>query len=350
MVQAIPVNLLAWQMAKRTHHRGHPGKLPPVKRGEEILAGPYPKSFADFVGQTRAREQIVASIASATKRGKPLEHMLLASGYPGIGKTTLARLTASLLNVGFLELGGTVGDKDVALALQAMQDGDVMFLDEVHRLVSGGRARAEWLLTLLQDGCLQLPTGVVEAPAITVIAATTDAQKLPETILDRFPLKPVLDPYTDVEAQEIALVTARRLGFGKTVPIISPETAAKVAAAAANNPRRMRDFLISVRDSAMSQGLPENGQYDLSTALEWNGLTADGLTATAQNYLVGLYAHGGTAGVATIKALLNEEQLAHTERHLIQRGLVEVTPRGRSLTGPGMDRARELAEQIMEDQ
>lgn len=342
-----PANLIAYRLAKGA---GGPGG-PKVKRGAEILEGPYPKSFTDFIGQEKARMQLLAAITSSAKRNEPMSHALLASGTPGIGKTTLGRLTASVLQTGFVELGGLVTDKDAVMALKAMKDGDVLFLDEVHRLVSRGKAKAEWLLTLLQDGTIHTPTGVVQAPRITVIAATTDAQKLPETILDRFPIKPVLDPYSDDEATKIALLTAERLGFGDVVPLPADTGwLTGVAKACDNNPRRMGDLLESVRDVALSTdcaNLLPNG-YSLDIALDWNGLTPDGLTTTAQHYLLGLFGYGGRAGLPSIKALLNEEQVGHTEKLLIQKGLIQVTPQGRELTPIGIDRALELAAEKLE--
>lgn len=322
-----------------------------VKRDLDILDGPYPKRFADFVGQQRARAQITAAIISAQERDARMDHMLLASGLPGIGKTALSRLTAYSLGVGFVELGGAVTDKDAAAALKEMQDRDVLFLDEIHRLVSGGKARAEWLLTLLQDGTLHTPSGTVQAPDITVIAATTDAQKLPETILDRFKIKPKLDYYTGNEAAEIARLTATRLGFGTHLPMPgTTDWLAAVARACDNNPRRIdtllgtvRDIAISSRDEAGTPGnLSEEG-YSLDLALDWEGVTFDGLTMVMQDYLAALHHYDGVAGAATLKAALNESDLTLTEKALIQRGYIIVAPKGRVLTESGAERAEQLA-------
>jgi len=318
---------------------------PTVKRGTEILRPYDPKRFDDFVGQTTARSMIIAAVKSALVREQPLGHILLASGLPGIGKTTLARLTATLYGGGFVELGGTVTDRDAIKALRVMEDGDVLFLDEVHRLISNGKARAEWLLTLLEDGTIQTPGGVFEAPRITVIAATTDAQRLPQTILDRF-VQPVLDEYNEVEAVQIAASAALRMGYG-TDELPMPQSTGwleKVARASNNNPRLITRLLGQVRDIAIAEDLGNlsNGEYDISKALVWSGLTEDGLTAQAQNYLIALYVSNGTAGVKTISAAIGEEQVAQTEKLLIHKGLVVITSRGRSLTGLGDERAEQL--------
>lgn len=319
------------------------GRGPQVKRGEEILAGPYPKRFSEFVGQEMAKAQILAAVVSAAKRKAPMSHMLLASGQPGIGKTALALLAADCRNVGVVELQGKVKDKDVAAALRVMEDGDVLLIDEVHRL---GAAGSEWLLSLMQDGELVLPTGVVQAPKITIIAASTDAQKLPRPVLERFPIKPILEPYSLSEAVQIARQSAARLGFGDVLPM--PEQNGwleTVAKACLNNPRRMSMLLESVRDHALStnNSTYSPAGYDLTTALEWAGVTEDGITRLGQEYLIALFTSDGVASVTTLQRLLNEDQLRHTEGELINLGFVEVTGRGRALTDYGMARARELA-------
>lgn len=338
-------NYLKYKLERGGSLGGTPGG-PRVKRGIEILDGPYPKAFAEFIGQTMARTQILAAITTAVVMKEPMGHMLLASGVPGVGKTALARLTAFKLGAGMVELSGLVTDKDACAAIKVMEDGDVLLLDEVHRLVSGGKAKAEWLLTLLQDGELHMPTGVVIAPKITVIAATTDKEKLPQTILDRFQVQPILENYNTIEGLAIAQMQAVRLGYGSEV-LPMPEVTdwlAEVARAARNNPRRISQLLASVRDVVLSDpsSVSESG-YDITTALKWNGLTADGITRIGQDYLVALVAYGGTAGLPTIKALLNEQELTHTERDLIQSGYIEITARGRMLTEYGSERALELA-------
>jgi Holliday junction resolvasome RuvABC ATP-dependent DNA helicase subunit len=344
---------LAYQLA-RTNGGAYRGHGPKVKRGLEILEGPYPKSFVEFVGQSTARSQILASITASVVLSQPMDHMLLASGQPGVGKTALARLTAFKLGAGMVELSGLVSDKDAAKALKVMRDGDVLLIDEIHRLVGQGKSRAEWLLTLMQDGELHMPTGVIVAPKITIIAATTDKERIPQTILDRFVLQPILEPYSLEEGVEIAKLQATRLGFGtELLPMPEDDTWLRTAAhAARHNPRRIGKLLSSVRDVALStngSNLSEAG-YDISLALEWNGLTKDGITRSGQDYLMALLAYGGTAGQSTLKALLNEELLVQTERDLVQDGFMEVTPRGRTLTDYGNERAIQLANNKMEVQ
>lgn len=347
-----PISFAAYQFTKEPPASLNATAKVTVKRGAEILAGPYPQSFNDFIGQEAARLQITSAVIAALQTKKVMRHVLFASGFPGVGKTALARLTAHLLDVGFVELGGKVRDVDAAAALKEMQDGDVLFLDEIHRLVQGGKASAEWLLTLMQDGVLHTPTGVVQAPDITVIAATTDKQKLPQTILDRFKIVPPLEPYSAAEAIEIARLTAAQVGYGGEHLPMPTESAwlTKVVRACDNNPRRIgtllesnRDVAIASRDEAGSPGnLSEDG-YDISLALTWAGLTEDGLTQEMQDYLTTLVHYGGSAGAATLKMALHESDIVHTERALIQKGFIIITPRGRLLTDLGTPRAQEIA-------
>ena len=217
------------------------------------------------------------------------------------------------------------------------------------------------MLTLMEDGTLQTPNGVIQAPDITIIAATTDGQKLPQTVLDRFPIKPVLEAYSDAEAAQIAYLTAKAQKFGDILPMPDSNAwLARVAAASSNNPRRIRQLLIAVRDSVLAHAnysaaeggwtnLPMGPDgYDITTALTWNGLTHDGLDRLAQGYLVGLLSYGGTTGLSTLKALLQTEHIQHTEDDLVQRGFVQVAPKGRMLTDYGMERASDLADELIE--
>jgi Holliday junction resolvasome RuvABC ATP-dependent DNA helicase subunit len=248
-----------------------------------------------------------------------------------------------------VQLGGNVKAKDAEKAFKVMQEGDVLFIDEMHHLVSQKRTDSEWLLTVMQDGQLTLPEGTVQVPDVTVIGATTDGQKLPKAVLERFKIKPILVEYTEAEALQIAKLTAERNDFGGLIPM--PENSdwlVAVTKACARNPRRMDTLLGAVRDSVLA-GRTQDGPngYDISTALKWNGLTEDGLDKLAQEYLVGLWVNGGSSGIASIKALLSTEQIKHTEDDLIRRGYVHVTASGRQLTDFGQERALTLAQQIM---
>ena len=316
-----------------------------LKYGEEILAGPYPKSMAEFIGQETARLELTGEVTSALLAKRPVGHILLASGLPGIGKTTLARLTAHMMGAGLADLGGVnVRAEDAVTVVRQMSDGDVLFLDEVHLLVAGGKNKADWLLTLLQDGMIQTRRGAVQAPKITVIAATTDPMKLPRTILDRFRVQPLLKPYQPDEAAGVARMLAQRLGFGVELPVVQDQQwFRRIAAAADFNPRTMGRLLEAVRRSyALNGEIFTEGAYDLTQALVFTGLTADGLTRGQVKYLTRLHTAGGTASQATLKALLRENDFTYDEGGLLERGLVEICPGGRTLTDWGEKRAKDL--------
>ena len=335
--------MLAWKLSY-AHKGGSSALGVDIKRGDAAIFGdgPYPQRMTEFIGQEAAKNQIMTSMISAATRKAPLPHTLLASGYPGIGKTALAKLISASLHVGYVEVGGTVTLKDIQPILEAMQPRDVLFIDEIHRMVSSGKRNAEWLLQLLQDGVLVLPTGVVKINPITVIAATTDAQKLPQTILDRFLIQPVLEPYTETEAVQISQTSATRLGV--ELPIGEHH---RIAAAADYNPRVIGRLLMTCRDVVLGMpGCPD----PVNQAIQWTGFTADGLPRPAQDYLMLLLGYGGLAGQTTLKAALNESEVGQTERVLIQRGFIAVTGKGRELTKLGIQRAQELLADNKEDQ
>lgn len=332
-------SILAYRLSRNVASSSGTAHHVEVKRGPDAIfgTGPYPRDLTQFVGQSRAKMQLSTSMLSAAKRNQAMPHVLLASGHPGIGKTSLGKIVAATLCVGYVELGGQVKEKDVRVAVESMQARDVLFLDEVHRLVAFGKRNAEWLLQLLQDGVLVLPTGVVKVPPITIIAATTDAQRLPQTILDRFQIQPQLEAYTDQEAVEIAKVTSKRLGV--TLPEGQYH---RVAAAADCNPRVMGRLLETVRDIQVGQPTCAD---PVSLAMSWTGVSPDGLTQTCQDYLMLVFGYGGLAAQSTIKAALNESDVSHSERVLIQRGFIAITGKGRELTKLGRDRAQSLLDE-----
>jgi len=316
------------------------------RRGEAIFSRPGPRAWADYIGQERSKAQLRASIASAQARDARLEHVLIAAGQYGAGKSALARLVAAEMKVGIVELSGVITVDEARPILRQMKDGDVLFIDEIHQMVSGGKAKVEWLLHLLEDGRLLTARGAEPMPAITVIAATTDVGKLPETVISRFPIRPVLDGYTQAQAAQIALGMASDLGFGSALPEASQGTLEAIATACSRNPRDMRALLTTLRDAAYGgeAEIDGHGDYDLTATLRWAGLTRDGLSQSAQDYLSILAIDfDGTAGERTIAAALGEPgPLHHVEKVLLQKGLIQITASGRSLTDRGFDRVNKL--------
>ena len=315
------------------------------KTGEEIFAGTdYPQSWEEFIGQEKAVVQLRAAIEVAKIMGQRLDHTLLATGLHGVGKTSMAKLIAYTLGTGLVELSGKISVEEIRPVLKGMADGDVLFIDEIHQLVAGGTTKAEWLLHLLQDGVLMTARGPEPMPKVTVLAATTDVQKLPETILSRFMNRPTLEAYTDEEAAKIAEGMAIKLGFNDVLlRTPSKETLAGVAYASNNAPRDIKALLTALRNAALTghSMITEDATYDLTMALQWAGVTYDGLPRLAQDYLcVLLTMFEGTAGEETIRRALGEPKpVPHTEKLLTQRGFLATKKTGRELTEAGVARA-----------
>ena len=279
--------------------------------------------------------QLRTAVQSAVMREDRLDHVLLASGAHGIGKTTLAQIVAAQMGTGMVAVSGPLTIDEARLVMRDMRDGDILFWDEFHLAVAGNRNRADWLLPMLTDHVLLSKNGPEPMPDITVIAATTDVGKLPQTIISRFMLRPILEYYTDEEGAQIAGNLAGRMRV-RVSDVILP----KIARAADNNPRDMRMVLTAIRDLAVTS----DGVVKFQTTLKWAGLTKDGLTRLAQDVmLVLLDSNDYTASLETIQAALGEPgPLRHTEQALIQKGYLTITSRGRKLTERGLGRALEL--------
>ena len=324
---------------------------PGPKRGDALFAGTdYPRSWTDYVGQEEAKNFLRAAAMSAKFRHTRMDHVLIASGTAGIGKSALVRLIAAEMEVGLLEIQGPVDVNEGIRMLTSMQDGDILFWDEIHNAVSGGRAKAEWLLSLLQDGVIVTAVGITQVPDVTVIGATTDAQKLPEALLSRFVVKPVLESYTPDQADQIVQVVARNV-FAQIGLAMPGEFNRHAIVEAANcNPRSITQLLKILRDSALAGGYtdPTIKDYPMDDMYRWSGLTTDGLDKLAQDYLATLYTspnfRGGEKTIA--QALGEPTPPRHTEKLLIQKGFVRICAQGRELTADGIDRVtRMIAEE-----
>ena len=309
------------------------------------LSTEYPTDWTSFVGQGSVKDQLRAKCRSAKLRGVPLQHVLLADGRPGCGKTSLALLIAQELGRKALMVSGKVGVDEARIALGDLEDGDVLIYDEIHMAVSGNRNGADWMLPLLQDGVIMGPMGPEEQPRITVIGCTTERGKLPEALLQRFMIKPVLEEYTLAEASEIAMRFAIRI-FPISVPLPTVENTNAIAEACNRAPRLMRAVIGNVLDIALTASTPhvDGEDYDLTDAFGWLGLTPDGLDDTMRRYLIALMCDfSGTAGE---KAMENRLQagggLSHCERILTDKGLIAQTSSGRRLTAAGIRAAKQI--------
>lgn len=313
---------------------------PKPKRGDDIYTGTatdYPRDWAEFVGQDEAKEQLRASILSSRARGTRLDHTLLGSGLHGVGKTTLAYLIAYQMGVGITPISGPVTVDEARTLLLNMEDGDILFWDEFHSAVTGSKGRANWTLPFLTDGVLLTAQGAEKVPNVTIIAATTDAGRLPQTILSRFMVVPRLTAYSEPEAVCIVDKLSERMG----VPVQDDELL-PIAKAASHNPRDMRKILTAVRDVAYTPS-----GYTFDKALRWAGFSHDGLDQVARDMMMLLLdAKDCTMGLDTLSAHLNEPgPLRHSEQLLLQKGYLTIVGRGRKLTDEGILRALGLVEE-----
>lgn len=311
----------------------------PEKRGEDELESSLrPQVLEDFIGQAQARANLRVFIDAAKSRGEALDHVLFA-GPPGLGKTTLSQILSRELGVGFRATSGPVIAKagDLAALLTNLEDRDVLFIDEIHRL---NPAVEEILYPAMEDYQLDLIIG--EGPAarsvridlakFTLVGATTRAGLLTTPLRDRFGIPVRLNFYTEEELELIVARGARVLGVN-----ISSDGATEIARRARGTPRVAGRLLRRVRDFAAV------GKADVVTAavadkaLRQLEVDSRGLDALDHRYLSCIarsYA-GGPVGIETISAALSEPRDALeeiVEPYLIQQGFVSRTPRGRMLT------------------
>lgn len=304
------------------------------KRGAAIFEGTnYPRDWTGFVGQADAVESLQVAIASAAARKTRLDHTLFASGIAGVGKTTLATMLAYHLGVGFQQCSGPLTIESFRRLVRPMRDGDILFSDEIHRMVQGNRNRADWLLPWMLGQGLQTERGVEHTANVVLVGATTDWGKLPDTLRDRFLLQPTLGPYTEAEAGQIAVSLAGRMNVE-----LGMEEAPLVATAADSNPRVMERILTTLRDHQAAGVF----QGDWDTVFRRSKVTEDGLSTLALDMLIILSRESSqTASIETIKGRLNEPgPLRHPEHQLLQREYIEISGQGRRLTTRGLMRVR----------
>jgi Holliday junction DNA helicase RuvB len=313
----------------------------------EVVADPdialRPSHLSEFAGQTKIKDNLQVFIDAAKKRGEPLDHVMFA-GPPGLGKTTLAQIVAREMGGNFRSTSGPVISKagDLASILTALEDNDVLFIDEIHRL---SPVVEEILYPAMEDFQLDLIIG--EGPAarsvkidlarFTLVAATTRIGLLTNPLKDRFGIQVRLEFYTPEELTMIVTRGARILGIR-----IDGEGAMEIARRSRGTPRIAGRLLRRVRDFASGSGLDVVGREIADLALGRLGVDHRGLDALDLRYLAVL-SHGfsgGPVGIETIAAALSEPRDAIediVEPYLLQQGLLQRTPRGRVLTDAAME-------------
>lgn len=310
----------------------------PEIRGDEIDSTMRPQVLADFVGQAQARANLKIFIEAAKTRGEALDHVLFV-GPPGLGKTTLAQIMARELGVNFRATSGPVIAKagDLAALLTNLEERDVLFIDEIHRL---SPAIEEVLYPAMEDYQLDLIIG--EGPAarsvkidlakFTLVAATTRLGLLTTPLRDRFGIPIRLEFYTIAELEHIVKRGAQILGVG-----IAADGALEIAKRSRGTPRIAGRLLRRVRDFAIVEGVASVNRALADKALSQLEVDAAGLDSLDRRYLrqVAVNFGGGPVGIETIAAALSEPRDAIeeiVEPYLIQNGFLQRTPRGRVLT------------------
>jgi Holliday junction DNA helicase RuvB len=316
----------------------NPRLVTPEKRDEDVETSLRPLALSDFTGQEAVRYNLKVFIEAAKARGEALDHVLLV-GPPGLGKTTLAQIVARELRVAFHSTSGPVIAKagDLAAQLTSLEERDVLFIDEIHRL---NPAVEEILYPAMEDFQLDLMVGdgpgarSIKLPLkrFTLIGATTRAGLLTTPLRDRFGIPLRLDFYTVEELEKIVRRNARVLAAS-----ISGDGANEIARRARGTPRIAGRLLRRVRDFAIVGNEREITREVADKALRLLDVDTIGLDMMDRRYLgtIALSFGGGPAGIETIAAALSEPRDAIEdiiEPFLIQRGLVQRTPRGRVLT------------------
>ena len=311
--------------------------------GDAADMGLRPAVLDEFIGQDGVRANLKVFIEAARERGEALDHVLLV-GPPGLGKTTLAQIVARELAVSFRATSGPVivRSGDLAALLTNLQERDVLFIDEIHRLAP---AVEEILYPAMEDSQLDLIIGEgpaarlvrIELPPFTLVGATTRTGLLTTPLRERFGIPLRLGFYGTADLEEIVRRNARILGIA-----VTDDGATEIATRSRGTPRIAGRLLRRVRDFAAVAGVTKIDAAAASAALGRLEVDERGLDAMDRRYLETIAANygGGPVGVETLAAALSEPRDALeeiVEPFLIQGGLLQRTPRGRLLTRAAFD-------------
>lgn len=300
-----------------------------------------PRVLRDYIGQDKAKDNLSIYIEAARKREECLDHVLLY-GPPGLGKTTLAGIVANEMGVNFRVTSGPAIEKpgDLAALLTNLNEGDVLFIDEIHRL---HRTVEEVLYPAMEDNALDIIIGKgpsarsirLDLPHFTLIGATTRAGQLSAPLRDRFGVILRLEMYTPEELAKIVTRSAGIMGIE-----IEQKGALEIASRSRGTPRIANRLLKRARDFAQVMGggviTEENADVALKR-MEIDELGLDNIDRLLLKSMIKNY-NGGPVGLETIAATIGEEAVTIEdvyEPYLMQLGFLRITPRGRTVTPSG---------------
>ena len=309
---------------------------------EELDRSLRPRRLSEFVGQERLKAQLEVVLTAATSRGEALDHVLLV-GPPGLGKTSLAYIVHEELGAGIRTVAGPALERkgDLAAILTSLEERDVLFIDEIHRL---NAAVEEILYPALEDFRLDIVVGqgpaartlTLDLPPFTLVGATTRTGLLTTPLRDRFGMTFRLAYYAPVELAAIVRRSAEILGV-----VIGPEAADEIARRSRGTPRVANRILRRVRDVAEVRHAGEITSDIAAEALELLEVDEEGLERTDRELLEAIVHKfaGGPVGLSTLAVSLGEEPDTIEdvyEPYLLQLGFIQRTPRGRVVTDLGL--------------